>query len=203
MQMVFVSKPNTLNPQQYGFWQSFKAILIRHKLQPRTVGETDESDSAVLDAVRQLLLRCDGAIILGLRQAVIRDLIFSEGTEKEVILTAGYLPTPWNHIEAGMAMALRIPLFVLHEEGIVGGGVFEDVDSSVLQVDLSRNCLTSQVFRLTFKRWLTRVAEFRRSSLVRETKEMCQSYQLVRDTRASLCSAAAHAASSTSSHVKK
>lgn len=113
MRAVFVSKPNTLSPQQCCFWQSFKAILIRHSLQPRTVGETDDSDNAVLDSVRRLLLQCDGAIILGLRQAAIRELIIREGTEKEAVLRAGYLPTPWNHIEAGMALALRIPLFVL------------------------------------------------------------------------------------------
>ena len=35
------------------------------------------------------------------------------------------MPTPWNHLEAGILFSLRIPLMVFREDGI-SGGVFDD-----------------------------------------------------------------------------
>ena len=34
------------------------------------------------------------------------------------------LPTPWNHIEAGILFGLKLPLLIFKEEGI-NGGIFD------------------------------------------------------------------------------
>ena len=35
------------------------------------------------------------------------------------------LPTPWNHLEAGILFSLRLPVLVFREEG-VSGGIFDN-----------------------------------------------------------------------------
>ena len=79
---------------------------------------------------------CEGAIILGYPQIEVK-----EGTIKnEPLSDPLLLPTEWNHIEAGLAYARRLPLLVVHHIG-VARGIFDKgvTDRFIYEVDLSKS----------------------------------------------------------------
>lgn len=67
---------------------------------------------------------CEGAIILELEQLHVVDGRDKTGADSEEHVEDLNLPTPWNHIEAGMAFMLDLPMLIVKEEG-VEGGVFD------------------------------------------------------------------------------
>lgn len=159
MRDVFVSKPSALTEQQRLFWKGLEGRLSERGLRPRTLGVTDYPNVAPFGVVKEVLSECYGAVILGLKQIRVVQGIAKEGTKKEEVLVEHYLPTAWNHVEAGMAFALRLPLMLIREEG-VSGGVFdaESSDRFVHQVTLPvEKWLSSEEFLQPLNRWVEEI----------------------------------------------
>jgi hypothetical protein len=98
----------------------FIQFLTSLDLYPRTLGKTDYPSRAPLDEVITLLDDCAGAVILGYPQIEVTAGLLKGQNIREPLL----LPTEWNHIEAGLAYARRLPLLVIHHVG-VGRGIFD------------------------------------------------------------------------------
>lgn len=113
------------------------ALISSHELSPRTLGVSDHPNDSPLDEVISILDECVGAIILGYPQIEIE----KGKLKNESIVTIPFLlPTEWNHIEAGLAYARGLPLFVLHHVNI-RRGIFDRgaLNKFLHQVDLSDN----------------------------------------------------------------
>ena len=158
---IFISKPNALNPNQIEFWECLKRMLGERNLRLRTLGETDYPNRAPTEAVRRVMSECQGCIILGFRPLHIFECVVKEGTEKEAKLSDFYLPTAWNHIEAGMAFMLDMPILIVHENG-VSSGVFDlgSTDRFIHQADLSENWLKSDQFLQPLNEWHEEVLKY-------------------------------------------
>lgn len=158
---IFVSKPSALTEHQQGFWQQMSTRLKERSLRLRTLGTTDYSNVAPIGAVKELMNQCRGAVILGFAQMRVIEGVSKEGTEKQEALTEKLLPTPWNHIEAGMAFALGLPVLVVKEAG-VGGGVFDlgTSDRFIHEVTLpgGEKWLQSAAFLQPLNQWMEDVA---------------------------------------------
>lgn len=124
MRDVFVSRPNALAEHQRNFWESLRTRLTERGVNPRTVGATDYASDAPVGKVKEVMSECHGVIILGLKQVRVIEGVSKEGTEKQTSLTECSFPTAWNHIEAGIAYALELPMLILKEPGI-NEGLFE------------------------------------------------------------------------------
>jgi hypothetical protein len=114
---VFVSRPTWIHDS---FREGLRVFLTRLSdlgINARTLGATDQPTRAPLDEVISLLDKCRGAVILGYPQIQI-----NTGQLKNQWLEAPLsLPTEWNHIEAGLAYARKLPLLVIHHVGIARG----------------------------------------------------------------------------------
>ncbi len=156
MRDVFVSKPSTLTEHQQEFWQQLKTRLEERSLRIRTLGTTDYSNDAPIGAVKNVMDQCQGAVILGFKQIRMIEGVSKEGTEKQETLKGNLLPTPWNHIEAGMAFAFGLPMLVVKEAG-VGGGVFDlgTSDKFIHEVTLPGEMwLRSEAFLQPLNQWV-------------------------------------------------
>ena len=155
---IFVSKPNALNREQTLFWDRLRHILLERGLAPRTLGETDYPNSAPIAGVRRVLDDCDGAIILGMTQLRVSEGVLKADSPSEGTAAGSLWPTAWNHIEAGMAFMLDLPMLIIREPG-VAGGVFDvgNTDRFVHQADLSTGWLESERFLQPFNEWLDEV----------------------------------------------
>lgn len=157
---IFVSKPNALNPQQAEFWEAIKVLLTQKGLEYHCLGDTDFPNKAPLTAVKKLLRKCQGAIVLGLRQTHVISGVKKGGTPSQFELSNAYLGTEWNHIEAGMAYMNDLPLLIIRENG-VQGGVFDagNTDLFIHQISLEPDqnisaWLLSNKFQHPFDEWI-------------------------------------------------
>jgi hypothetical protein len=69
-------------------------------------------------------------LVLGFVQQHAKAVTIKPDTDEESKKADAVFPTPWNHIEAGIMFACRLPVLVFREEGI-SGGVFDPGVSDV------------------------------------------------------------------------
>ena len=124
---IFVSKPNDLSSKQSAFVLKLEKIFETRDFKIRSIGTSDFPNEAPLLAVKNIMDSCKGAIILGLKQTHIIKGISKPNTNSERKITDISLPTAWNHIEAGIAFASKIPIMIIREG--IREGVF-DIGSS-------------------------------------------------------------------------
>jgi hypothetical protein len=122
---VFVSCPTALNARQERSRQMILAELKHLQLEPRALGRTDYPTELPLREVYVIAKHCSGGVILGFEQSYAAKAVEKRGVrgkakpQKDVIM-----PTPWNHLEAGILFGMNLPLLVFREKGI-SGGVFD------------------------------------------------------------------------------
>src|SRR5258708_7370983 len=119
---VFVSCPTSLNARQESSRKMILRELERANLEPRALGRSDYPTEAPLREVLFLARHCSGGIILGFEQILLEKGVAKRETpESRIIKSPTPLPTPWNHLEAGVLFSLGIPILVFREDGIAGG----------------------------------------------------------------------------------
>ncbi len=119
-----MSRPTTLSQQQESTCKQVTEMLDSLQLEPRTLGRSDYSTSTPVNEVLAIARHCSGGIVLGFQQYYAPTLTSKVNTPDAQESSAVYLPSPWNHLESGILVALGLPLIVLKENGI-GGGVFD------------------------------------------------------------------------------
>ena len=121
---VFISSPTTLNKKQNELREMIVNIIDDLNMEARALGRSDYPKDFPLKEVAIIAKRCSGGIILGFEQMRVSDGKTKVGTKDEKVIKDVILPTPWNHIEAGILFGLKMPLLIFKEEGI-SGGVFD------------------------------------------------------------------------------
>lgn len=123
---VFVSCPTSLSPAQDQSRQLVLRQLSRFGLDPRALGRSDYPTEAPLREVLVIARHCSGGIILGFEQLRCETGLGKPGTPQEWhVEHAIPLPTPWNHLEAGILFGLGLPLLIFRDNR-VSGGVFDE-----------------------------------------------------------------------------
>ncbi|MEJ3744793.1 hypothetical protein WEI85_16040 [Actinomycetes bacterium KLBMP 9797] len=119
---VFVSMPTDLSDAQAASRKIVEKLLKEHGLEPRTLGQSDYPDEYPLKEVYAIGRHCSGGVILGFEQVRVTAGIAKPGTAKERKIKAPYaVPTPWNHLEAGILFGLGLPLLIFREPQVTGG----------------------------------------------------------------------------------
>ncbi len=136
---IFLSKPTRLNPRQRNVLRYVNLVLKQECLLPRTLGQSDFPQTNPIAEACHLARACYGGLILGFTQIKTPRGLYTHKPESrpktkdkpravtvaapEDTRTPGpvLIPSPWNHLEAGMLVALRKPLLVFAEKGIAGG----------------------------------------------------------------------------------
>jgi hypothetical protein len=125
---VFVSCPTSLSRQQEGSRSALIRFLDDFNLEARALGRSDYPAEFPLREVLVIARHCAGGLILGFEQFRATAGVWKRGTKGEKKLGAGKtvcIPTPWNHLEAGILFGLKLPILIFREDGI-SGGVFDD-----------------------------------------------------------------------------
>lgn len=123
---VFISCPTTLNQRQNNLREFIISIIDDLNMEPRALGRSDYPKDFPLKEVAIIAKRCSGGIILGFEQTRVFSGKHKVGTYREEEINSQLLlPTPWNHIEAGILFGLKLPLLIFKESGI-SGGVFDN-----------------------------------------------------------------------------
>lgn len=158
---VFVSCPTELNSAQ----ESARAIILkqldRNGLEARALGRSDYPIEFPLKEVFVLATHCSGGLVLGFEQLWVESgQVKRRAAGKETRIDKPFaLPTPWNHVEAGILFSLGIPLLVFRESS-VSGGVFDSGVTDVFVHEMPMGRLSIEKRRgLTevFLKWQSKV----------------------------------------------
>lgn len=160
---VFVSCPSTLSPEQDLKRKIIIDILDDLQLEPRALGRGDYPKDYPLKEVYIIAKHCSGGVILGFEQMYVETGQRKRNTPKPTIITpdkALSLPTPWNHLEAGILFGLKLPLLIFREEGIEGGvfdyGITDAFIHTMPPSDADKDKLGE--LRQVFLKWFAQVS---------------------------------------------
>src|ERR1043165_1643881 len=159
---VFISCATTLNKKQNKFRNFLMLLLEDLNMEPRALGRSDYPKDYPLKEVAIIAKRCCGGIILGFEQIRVSSGIIKAETKSEWdIKTEMSLPTPWNHIEAGILFGLKLPLLVFKEDG-VSGGVFDNgvSDALVHTFPSKLNSAKKDEIKQVIQKWFGQVSVF-------------------------------------------
>ena len=98
---------------------------------------------------------CAGAIVFGFAELRISDGLWRSGTADEAKVIGRAWSTPWNHVEAGMAAMINLPLLLVAEPDVTNG-VFEP---SVAEHNVFRMTMPPDRLSPALKSWLAAVGE--------------------------------------------
>jgi hypothetical protein len=121
---VFVSCPSDLSKLQNRQRDVLMKLLEEFQLEPRALGRGEYPKDYPLKEVYIIAKHCAGGLILGFEQVYVTEGIRKRGTAKHKSIdkkSPMVLPTPWNHLEAGILFGLKLPLLIFKEPGIEGG----------------------------------------------------------------------------------
>lgn len=157
---VFLSVGRTFHDRQEQFVINMERFLEANGVMPRTVGRNYFSNQQPLKSVAELMRQCSGAVILALERVHIKEAVEKRGSPQEKPIQAINLPTVWNQIEAAMAYALDLPLFVVVENEIRSEGLLEvGYDWYVNSVSLDQPIFSDPQFLGIFNDWKAHVQE--------------------------------------------
>ncbi len=142
---IFISKSNALSLEQETRYENLLEILQeRGKIE--TLERTEYQPFGALSTISTQIKGCSGLVIIGFEQLKIKDGDFRSLTNEHKELCDISLATPWNHIEAGMAAMMGIPILILADNGI-NDGIFEDVldDSLLFRTTFSKQIETKEL----------------------------------------------------------
>ena len=119
----------------------------------------DYPNFGVFGEIQRLMSDCAGAVIFGFKELEIHDGVWRLGTPEEKDVKEVYLSTPWNQIEAGMAVMLGLPMLVICQRG-VSGGIFDTAsgEHQVYKVGIEEDWNAS-TFINSFTGWSADVRE--------------------------------------------
>lgn len=156
---IFLSRPNQLAEKYELSCESFVKHLAARGLKALTLGRTSYTLENPLDAVFDLMAKCDGAIILGYPQITISSTIIKSRDYKHNALYN--IPTPWNQIEGVIAYSMKIPLLIISHID-VEGGIFDSgvIGRMVFKEDLSTEWYNSPKSIQLLELWEREVSKY-------------------------------------------
>lgn len=152
---VFLSRPGALDVRQIEMIERVRELVKSHGLEPIDLPREEYDKTRVLSNLSGRMNDCASVIIFGFKSLYVRAATYRPDTEDAKTVRNVYLPTPWSHIEAGMAFMKKIPVLVLAEEGILDGFFDEGIDDPMIA-----RCPLDRCFDPGFENvsaWISRV----------------------------------------------
>ena len=110
---VFLSLPSQRTIDQQAHLERFTKMLEEHNIFAEELPRSEYPRFGQLSEVRRRISGCSGAAIFGFSRPQGNEDIPAPSDAKSATIQQHLTPTPWNHIEAGIAFVLDLPLLVM------------------------------------------------------------------------------------------
>ena len=120
---VFLSGPAVVTAQQQALVDRVAHLIEEHDGEVVRLSREDYPASGSCAEIRRLMGGCTAAAIVAVPQMVVREGTFRGGTPEAAPVRDTAFATPWNQVEAGMAIALDLPVMVVRSQ-VEAAGVF-------------------------------------------------------------------------------
>lgn len=110
-----------------------------------------------LSQIKLSIEKCAALIAFGTKQTFIKEGIYRPGMIGERQIKQGWLSTPWNEVEVGMAAMAGLPILLIKDEDIEDG-IFDDIISETFVYTLASKTDIKELDRTpTFTEWLSKI----------------------------------------------
>jgi hypothetical protein len=164
---IFISMGTPYSEKHSNFRDAVENFLRDQcKCDPRIIGKNEYPDGNPLTQIRDVMLSCHGVVVVAYERTLVIKGIEKRGGTGEKSLDEVSLTTPWNHIESAMAFGLKMPMYILCENGLKSEGLIEDkLDWRVQHIELSRHGLEQVDVAESIRSWVTkRVVPYSKTS---------------------------------------
>lgn len=153
--LIFLSCGTPHDKSQEDFIAAVEAHLASHNCTPQTVGRSIYSARQPVEAARDLIGNCHGAVVIAFeRTRIVSGLDRPDSPQQKDIQNESH-PTVWNQMEAAMAYAQKIPILSLVQIGLKRQGMLSDrFEWKAIETDLNPALLATQEFRQVFSEWI-------------------------------------------------
>lgn len=134
---IFISCLGNLTLHQDEYLDTLNDTLKKRDIEIIRYTRDKYRSSGQIALIRNEMMDCDGAIIVGFKSISVKDGIFRPDSSDAKELKNINISTPWSGIEAGMACALGLPLLVLSDDKL-SDGIF---DPEISSRDINRRVL--------------------------------------------------------------
>ena len=150
---IFVSRPSTLTLSQQAVRRLIEDTFEAAGADVVTFERNNYPPAGVFSDLRRVMAECRGVVVLGFRQLEISVGCWRPGTPEERSVDGAAEATPWNQVEAGIAAALQLPVFVVRDSGVIGGVFDIKEDVTTVVADLN-DALEKKQAETSLQRWL-------------------------------------------------
>lgn len=122
---IFISKPRMMNVDQEMKYNYIMQKIKDQDMIPQIFERENDFGFGILSRLESEISQCHGMIIFAFKQYKINDAEFrwwNKDESKKIV--NDFFPTPWIYVEAGMAIASKLPLFVVSDYNI-NDSIFE------------------------------------------------------------------------------
>ena len=155
---VFVSCGTPYSKTQEKFISAVEAHLKSRGCTPVTVGRSKYSVRQPVEAARDCIAECHGAIVIAFERFRVLKGVEYPDSAKQAPLTSESHPTIWNQMESAMAYSRDIPILTFVQTGIKRQGMLSNrLEWAAIEDHLSPDILQTEEFRQIFDEWLARV----------------------------------------------
>jgi hypothetical protein len=161
---VFLSVGSATTQREEQATELVFRALATTGLSPLRMNKNTWNYKQPLKGIKEVIYKCNGIVVVAFQR-----YSFSAGAERqkdgsEKQLVNVKMPTVWNQIEAAIAYARGLPVFVLAETGLLEDGLLEGhYDWQVFWSDLSSEDLQSDRFFGFLESWKEDVIKFEES----------------------------------------
>ncbi|WP_410510236.1 hypothetical protein RSJ42_08995 [Methanosarcina hadiensis] len=178
---VFLSYAKPFNQKQKKFISKVAGHLVENGFKPRTLGITDNSTSAPLIKIREIINECHGLLSVAFRRGFIEKGVGKPNTDLaghvQYDLSQKWITSPYCQIEPSMAFQVDMPILIFREKGVIDDGILEKgvVGSYMPEFDLDLSI--DQYFKSS--EWIQLITEWKKSVLEYKMRKQFKSNVLV------------------------
>ena len=159
---TFESCGTPFNDSQRRLVEAVEDYLTTKGCELFTVGKHVHSSRQPVEFARDLIKKCDCAVVIALERYKIVDGREKPNSPDQTTIRGRSEPTVWNHLEAAMAYAHDLPILILVEKCIHRQGMLSKrFEWNALEVDVDPQIVKEEPFRQMVDDWLTRVQSSR------------------------------------------
>lgn len=168
---VFLSYAKPFNRKQIKFISKVERYLVENGFKTRTLGITDNSTSAPLIKIREIMNECHGLLSVAFRRGFIEKGVGKPNTNLaghiQYDISQKWITSPYCQIEPSMAFQIDMPILIFREKGVIDDGILENgvVGSYIPEFDLDSSIdqyFESSEWNHLITEWKKSVLEYKR-----------------------------------------
>jgi hypothetical protein len=143
-------------PEYVAFREELVSLLRdRCHVDPRIIGLNEYPPGSPLDKIRDVMSSCDGVLVVAYERKHVTAGRERPGGIGERDLAGERYTTTWNHVESAIAFSLRLPLYIICEDGLTEEGLIESkIDWFVNHIEFRPEVLSSPLVVDSLRSWI-------------------------------------------------